>query len=68
MNPDIKTQIRTILKLRKMTRKELAELSDIGESTLSRFFNDKIDIKLLTLEKIVEALGCYCIIVDKNQG
>ena len=50
--------IKEVLKQRGLTQNELAERLGINRVSLSRLLSDKNDIRLSTIKKIADAIGC----------
>ena len=51
-------QIKETLKQRGLTQKELAERLGINRVSLSRLLSDKNDMRVSTIKKIADAIGC----------
>ena len=51
-------QIKETLKQRGLTQNELAERLGINRVSLSRLLSDKNDMRISTIKKIAEAIGC----------
>ena len=51
-------QIKEILKQRGLTQNELAERLDINRVSLCRLLSDKNDMRVSTIKKIADAIGC----------
>tara|TARA_B110000285_G_C14770839_1_gene443919 strand:+ start:143 stop:343 length:201 start_codon:yes stop_codon:yes gene_type:complete len=53
------TRLKLVLSKKKMTQKELADLSDIGEYKISLLCSGKADnVQLITCKRICVALNC----------
>ena len=50
--------IKDILKQRGLTQNELAERLGINRVSLSRLLSDKNDMRISTIQKIADAIGC----------
>lgn len=50
--------IKEVLKQRGLTQNELAERLGINRVSLSRLLSDKNDMRISTIKKIAEAIGC----------
>ena len=50
--------IKDILKQRGLTQNELAERLGINRVSLSRLLSDKNDMRMSTIKKIADAIGC----------
>ena len=51
-------QIKETLKQRGLTQNELAERLGINRVSLSRLLSDKNDMRVSTIKKIADAIGC----------
>ena len=51
-------QIKETLKQRGLTQNELAERLRINRVSLSRLLSDKNDMRISTIKKIADAIGC----------
>ena len=51
-------QIKETLKQRGLTQNELAERLGINRVSLSRLLSDKNDMRISTIKKIADAIGC----------
>ena len=51
-------QIKEALKKRGLTQNELADRLGINRVSLSRLLSDKNDMRISTLKKIADAIGC----------
>ena len=51
-------QIKEALKKRGLTQNELAERLGINRVSLSRLLSDKNDMRISTIKKIADAIGC----------
>lgn len=51
-------QIKETLKKRGLTQNELAERLGINRVSLSRLLSDKNDMRVSTIKKIADAIGC----------
>ena len=51
-------QIKEALKQRGLTQNELAEMLGINRVSLSRLLSDKNDMRISTIKKIADAIGC----------
>ena len=51
-------QIKETLKQRGLTQNELAERLGINRVSLSRLLSDKNDMRVSTMKKIADAIGC----------
>ena len=51
-------QIKEALKKRGLTQNELADRLGINRVSLSRLLSDKNDMRLSTIKKIADAIGC----------
>lgn len=51
-------QIKETLKQRGLTQNELAERLGINRVSLSRLLSDKNDMRISTIRKIADAIGC----------
>ena len=51
-------QIKEALKQRGLTQNELAERLGINRVSLSRLLSDKNDMRMSTIKKIADAIGC----------
>ena len=51
-------QIKETLKQRGLTQNELAERLGINRVSLSRLLSDKNDMRMSTIKKIADAIGC----------
>lgn len=59
-------QIKLKRKEKKITLQELGTLVDMTKSTLSMIENGVRDSQLSTIEKVIEAIGCEIVLVDKE--
>ena len=51
-------QIKETLKQRGLTQNELADMLGINRVSLSRLLSDKNDMRMSTIKKIADAIGC----------
>ena len=62
---DIITSIITARKARKIRQGDVARWTGINQAHLSKFENGKVDIRLSTLKKIIQAVGLEIMLIDQ---
>lgn len=59
-------QFRKLRKSAGINQTKLSEMSCVGRSTIWRFETGKYDIKLFTLEKLLNEIGVKIILIDNE--
>lgn len=63
----VQKDLKEIRKQTKIQQKKIAHLSSISQGDLSKFENEKLDIRLSTLEKIAAALDMKIMAIPKSK-